>query len=263
MKKPTFISESFEVDFNNNGYIIIKNFLNKEELNKVFKELNNVYDKNYIQKVGMWNSLYNLSKEEGIIISEFLLELLKPKLKMIVKDFKVLVATFMVKNPNKNSASELHKDFFIDESKFEYRNFWIPLVDINYENEMLYVIPKSHKVFNYPQPMFVKWPYKSIEETIMKQAVNVMASAGDLVVYADRTLHGSYINYSKEARPVIHFGALHTDANLSYYKLNSETNKVSVFDVPFSFYFENRFELVGELYEEKRNFEFLPPSITL
>jgi hypothetical protein len=64
------------------------------------------------------------------------------------------------------------------------------------------------------------------------------AKAGDLVIYGDKVLHGSSNNLSSTPRPVVHFGLLHPEAKLLYYYLNNENREVTVYEVPYSFFFD-------------------------
>ena len=78
---------------------------------------------------------------------------------------------------------------------------------------------------------------------MMKYATVVYPKAGDLVVYRDKCLHGSFTNQSDQYRPVVHYGSLHTDAKLCYYyrdrtKLDSP---VEVYSVSEDFYFNHDF----------------------
>jgi ectoine hydroxylase-related dioxygenase (phytanoyl-CoA dioxygenase family) len=235
MQRPELNDRNIEEEMQENGFILIKNFLSASEIEKLF----NYYSKFHTEistEQQMWNSLFDINN--GKKISDELLSVLVPKLNLILKNGRVPVATFMSKNPNKNSVCDLHRDYsIIDEEQFEYRNFWIPLVDTNKENGSLYVIPKSHKLFNEILPMFSVWRHRPVLNELEKYIHDVEAKAGDLVIYADRLLHGSYMNRTEKTRPVIHFGVLPENAELFYYKENKNTMEVSVYNVAPDFYF--------------------------
>jgi len=100
-----------------------------------------------------------------------------------------------------------------------------------------------------------------MQAQLLETVQTVECDAGDLVIYLDKTLHGSHINRSDESRPVIHFGALHPDVELLFYFLDIGTRKVRTYKVPYQFFFENNFsEPVGRypLYSE---FDYSPPAI--
>ncbi len=259
MKSAEFKDQQLEDEFNNSGVVNIPAFLDKHEVGMLRNLFASCY--NYAgEEQGMWNSLYNISPDSSSEVSSKILETLKSKLDATFKNYKTPVASFMAKNPNMNGVTELHRDFSIqDESVFQYRNIWIPLVDTTRENGALYALKYSHNLFNYPLPMFCKWPYLEHKEMLFSKCDIIESKAGDLVVYADRTLHGSFINKTKEVRPVVHFGLLHPDAALCYYYLNEETKHVSMYDVPFSFFFQNSFGNQDGKYPLSKQFQFAPP----
>ena len=250
-----------EADLRENGYCYLPNFLSKETLHSLQSLFENVHLNNENSK-GMWNSLFDLKENESEEVSQKILELLKPKLDALFESYSAPVASFMSKNAGEKGVCELHRDFSIlDEEKFEYRNVWIPLVDIQKENGALYALKGSHNVFNYPLPMFQKWPYTDLQEELFDKVDVFEVKAGDLVIYADRTLHGSFLNLSQKPRPVVHLGALHPQFETAYYHLNEET--VEVYKVPFSFFFENNYSNLKERFSLIKSFKYNPPEVKL
>ena len=263
MKKATLIDKKSETELVQNGFILLKNFITPEEVTqilKLYKQHHPTGDK----QDGMWNSLYNISAEKGLEISRQIMEILKPRLNQLFESYYAPVATFMSKNPNENSTCEIHRDFSItDEDQFQYRNIWIPLVPTTTENGALYVLKGSNNVFRSVSPMFSEWPYQFMEKKLFEHVQTIYCNAGDLVIYLDKTLHGSHINYSNDSRPAVHFGALHPDVQLLFYFLDKTTKRVRAYEVPFEFYFQNDFsEPIGRfpLYSE---FEYNPPKLSV
>lgn len=255
-----FKNNAFEQDFCNKGYLYIPDFLSPDRM----KELLSLYKSLHTDltvDAGMWNSLYNLNKEDSTRVSNRILSILRPELDNILENYAAPVASFMSKNANNLGICDLHRDFSIlDETRFEYRNVWVPLVDINIDNGALYALPGSHRLFNYPLPMFCKWPYTNLQNSLFKKVEIFNVKAGDLVVYADRTLHGSFLNRSTKSRPVVHMGILHPDYELAYYFMDSE-NFVKVFSVPYSFYLENKFGDQEGRYPLIKTYKFEPPAV--
>jgi hypothetical protein len=170
----------------------------------------------------------------------------------------------MSKNNNQHSTCDLHRDFSIlDENEFQYRNIWIPLVSTRNNNGALYVLRGSNHVFDYELPMFTEWPYNDMQTELFKEIETVEADAGDLVIYLDKTLHGSHVNYSKDSRPVVHLGALHPDMDIRFYYHDKLANNVKVYSVPFEFFFEKDFADQEGKYPLVKEFAFNPPVITL
>ena len=222
--------------------------------------------KNHHQKAdadkGMWNSLYDITAEQGVAISEKILELLRPKLNELFVSYYAPVATYMSKNCNPNSTCDLHRDFSIlNEQEFQYRNIWIPLVPTNKNNGALYVLRGSNHVFDYTLPLFSEWPYRNMQSELFPLVETINCEPGDLVIYLDKTLHGSHINYANDSRPVVHFGVMHPDVELQFYCLDAQKENVKVYAVPFRFYFERDFQAVESKYPLIREFKFAPPVL--
>jgi hypothetical protein len=263
MKSAKFLNNEYEIQFYELGFIHIRSFINEGELNQLRNLFYKIYNYSDVLQ-GMWNSLFHIDSDSSKSTSNQILNILNSKLEATFVDYYSPVASFMVKNPNKFGITELHRDYSIqDESMFQYRNIWIPLVDTNEQNGALYAMKRSHSYFDYPLPMFCKWPYNKFKDDLFQYCDIIDAKAGDLVVYADRTLHGSFINQTSSPRPVVHFGLLHPDTNLCYHYLDESKNEVSTYDVPFSFFFENKFGNQDGKYPLNSRFNYAPPEFTL
>jgi hypothetical protein len=262
MKSAEFIDAGLEGEMNENGFVHIKNFLGKD----VVTELLNLFKSQYYfdgQPNVMWNSLYNVDPAKSAEISEKILAIVKPHINAAFKNAVCPVATFMVKNPTFESTVTLHRDFTVqDEREFSYRNIWIPLIDTTPEIGALYALKYSHAFFDYPLPHHTKWPYMEYEEMLAKHCDVILANAGDLVMYGDRMLHGSFNNKTSEPRPVVHFGLLHPESQLCYYYLNSADKQVTVYEVPYKFFFENNWANQDGRFPIRHKFKFDPPAYT-
>ena len=261
MKVAELKDHEAERRLNKDGFVLIKNFLNAEEVATLY----NLYKSNHPQadtNKGMWNSLYDISPEQGLAISEKILETLRPRLTDLFVSYYAPVGTFMSKNCNPHSVCDLHRDFSIlNENEFQYRNIWIPLVSTNNNNGALYVLRGSNQVFDYVLPFLSQWPYGEMQKELFPMVETVNAEAGDLVIYLDKTLHGSHVNYSNDSRPVVHFGVLNPDVQLQFFQLDEKKENVKVYSVPFKFFFERDFDVVAEKYPLVKEFKYSPPVL--
>lgn len=245
-----------------NGFILFRNFLSAEEVATLYSLYKSLHHRADADK-GMWNSLNDVSPEEGLQVSEKILQTLQAKLNGLFVSYYAPIATFMSKNCNPNSTCDLHRDFSIlNEQEFQYRNIWIPLVSTTKNNGALYVLRGSNRVFDYELPLFCPWPYRNMQNELFPLVETIDAEAGDLVIYLDKTLHGSHINFSNDSRPVVHFGALHPDVELQFYCLDENKEDVKVYAVPFRFYFDKDFSAVESKYPFVRQFKFEPPVLS-
>lgn len=238
IKSAQFIDQDLQSHYDEYGYAVIKNVLNPSEIEALKKLFNMHYYHN--EPYTMWNSICDTRRqEEAPLVSNQILYIVKPILDKYFKNYICPVGTFLVKNPSPTSTVSLHRDFSIqDESEYSYQNVWLPLVDTTPQNGQLFVLKKSHQFFIYPLPHSAIWPYLEHERLLLEYCDVINAKAGDLVIYNDKMLHGSSDNLTDEPRPVVHFGLLHPDAKILYYYLDSNTNEVTVYETPSSFFFE-------------------------
>ena len=261
MKTAALVDKQLEAELSKNGFVVIRNFIGEAKVN----ELAQLYKQHHprsLEEKGMWNSLYDTNVETGLQISEKILTVLETPLTAIFESYCAPVATFMSKNCNANSTCTLHRDFSItDENKFQYRNIWIPLVPTSFSNGALFVLKGSNRVFDYVLPMFCAWPYESMQSQLFSLSQTVDCNAGDLVIYLDKTLHGSHVNQSQDSRPVVHFGVLHPECQLQFYYYNQQNYRLKVFSVPFRFFFEKNFGDPGNKYPLVDEFSYIPPVL--
>ena len=263
MKRAELRDQASEQKLLQDGFILIKNFLSPAAVESLYALYKTHHSTSNPDK-GMWNSLYDVTAADGFEISQKILTALQPRLEEIFVSYHAPVATFMSKNCNEKSTCDIHRDFSTqDEAEFQYRNIWIPLVSTKLNNGALYALRGSNNVFDYVLPMFAEWPYKEMQEELIKMSDVIYADAGDLVIYLDKTLHGSLVNYSDDSRPVVHFGALHPDNRLCFYYLDQDAQKVKVYQVPFRFFFEKDFGDQGDKYPLVREFAYAPPPLDI
>ncbi len=262
MLVPRFIDNKLEEEINTNGYVIIPNFLTKNEVEKLL----NLHNEHHQEAtIGCWNSIYDLPVGAGKIISDQITSVAKPHFAKLFQDWKFPVALFIVKNPKQGHESLVHRDDTMhDEQEAQYRQCWVPLVDITKDNGTLYVVPKSHQVFTDERPMFAKWPYEHLRPRLEKEFVPIYPKAGDLVVYFEKTLHGSYTNETNESRPVFQGGVLHKEAEPWFTRFVPERNEVESYAVDYDFFFNKEFENpnFSENYPLVRNQRYIPTNVT-
>ncbi len=262
MKAAEFLNPELQKQYEDWGYVQIKGLLNQQEINEL-KDLFVIHYDYDGQPNTMWNSLCDIPHDKSAILSNAILRIVKPKLDQHLKNYVCPAATFLVKNPTPQSTVTLHRDFSVqEEPDFSYQNIWLPIVDTTPTNGQLYVLKRSHHFFDYPLPQNTVWPYLEHEKFLIDYCDVIDAKAGDLVIYGDKILHGSSDNLTSEPRPVVHFGLLHQEAKLLYYYLDQKSNEVTVYEVPYSFFFENAWGNQDGRFPIFRKFNYNPPAIS-
>ena len=263
--KAKFQNQEYDTFFKENGFAHIPKLLNTEQV----ETLKQYYEESFngIEKGNnLWNSLYQLNCEEGLKLSNKILEVIHPEFLKHFESFSQPSVTFMSKMPGENTSCEIHRDFTtFDENESQYINYWIPLVDITEDNGALFVIPKSHKLFTDIRPMFLEWPYKVLDEELSKHIQIVYPKAGDLILYGACTLHGSLDNLSENHRPVIHGGILPKEYQIYYFRYLEDRGKVQKYRVTYDFFMKGLFQDEEALknYELIEDFFYSPHKITV
>ena len=239
MLAATFKNPAFEQELNDNGFVVILGFLPQEDIDRLLT----LYKANHNERViGCWNSLYDLPVGAGADLSAQIREVTEPHLDKLFNDWKFPSALFIVKNPGQEHESLVHRDDTVfDEEQVQYRQCWVPLIDLTTENGALYMVPKSHKLFTDSRPMFAKWPYEHLRPRLEQEFEVLYAKAGDLVVYLEKTLHGSFKNVSNETRPVFQGGVIHKDVRPLYTRYVAERNEVENYEVDMQFFFNKEY----------------------
>lgn len=235
----TFKNPVQEDEINENGYIVIKNFLDANQVNY----LKGLYENQHCEsEIGCWNSLYDLPIGQGRELSDKVVKALEPKFQELFNNAVFPVALYISKNPHKGHASLVHRDDSMhNEEEVQYRQCWMPLVDITKKNGALYVVPKSHLLFKDERPMFAPWGYDHLRDRLEHEFEVLYLNAGDLVVYFEKTLHGSYLNNSEEKRPVLQGAVLHKDSEPFFTRFNSAENVVEYFKVTNDFFLNKEY----------------------
>ena len=205
--------EKEKTDYDENGYCIIKNYFNADELlvieNDLSKYIENEVPKlegrdvNYID--GVLNSVHDLCKTDNglsklakrndiVKLAEIFLDA-KPELR---------VMELFAKPPRKGLQSPIHQDNFywcVDGSNA--LTFWIALDESSSSNGGLEYYPKTHKLglvdhVNSYAPGSSQMVEKKYLENM--KAIIPHIYPGDILVHHSLTFHGSADNKSDKSR---------------------------------------------------------------
>ncbi len=241
IKYPRLKDIEAEIKLNELGYVSIPDFFDQEELDaltRLFKK----YQVATNSSQGFFHSVQHLDIISAKEFSRLAAEIIKPKVDEYFEDAHVPIVTFLDKLPNEASHLGAHRDgSVLDETKYRYRNLWIPLVDITQNNGALFVLPKSHRYFTDPTPVGAHWPYEKYWDIINRHVATIYPKRGDLLVYDQNMIHGSWQNRSNMNRPVVMTGLLHRDFELLYYKIESDSPEmvITAYKVKPDFYLDS------------------------
>jgi hypothetical protein len=171
-------------------------------------------------------------------------KIVTPYINNIVKDSRIIFTNFVVKSPGKGHLYHHQHpplNFYI--SEYTVLNLWCPLVDTNELNGAIQVLESSHKtfsnfislssVFSFDKPEFVKM--------IERHSKIIPLKAGECIIFDQRLIHGSGINYTNQARFAMQTYIIqNNDKPVFYYADSSKNNSwVEVFETDNDFYCED------------------------
>lgn len=251
-----------EENFERDGYVVIKNLVGADALEKMLTLFNAHYQPNK-QEGPSWNTAVMLEENEKNYISNELIKILTPSFNNHLEDFKSPFAYFLTKPAEKRTTNvPLHRDASaVNEKQSEYLIFWMPLVDLDKDNGCLYIVPGSNRFFLYELPFAADWPYRSLLKVLQAYKVDLKVKAGDAVIFSGKTLHGSYPNTTLSPRPVVCSGLVDQTSELLYYYFNKDLSRIEAYGVDIDFFLRSDFSEPNGRYPLRFSFEYRPPSL--
>ncbi|MBX7226487.1 MAG: phytanoyl-CoA dioxygenase family protein [Chitinophagales bacterium] len=237
-----FLDADKEAFFWKNGYVHIQGFLNNSEC-ETLKQL--YYKREYSKKFqGFHRTLDSYDIKDKMTICKGIDDIVSPKSKQHLFDYRYLLTSFMTKEPGAGSF-DIHQNWsFVDERYFTSLVIWIPLQDTGEENGTMYFVPGSHLLDKGVRGNNIRWKYEEIKEYLVKNhMISVNMKAGDAVIFDDATIHYTSPNLSKEPRISIAQVMIPEEAQPIFYNLHPATGRLEKYAIDKDFYhlFMNRY----------------------
>lgn len=237
-----FADEKLQEQFERDGYAIV-DFYNAQqiaELDKLYSDLHPVDEK------GFFPSTFSRDKNYRKVADEEIRRIGSKWMNANLVDHKVMCGSFIVKYPGPESAMSVHQDMtLVDETKFTGINIWCPLIDLNDDNGVLNVIPKSHRVTPTYRGSTVPGLYDDVQTEILGYLQPVYLKAGQAVIFDQSIIHFSPANVTDRMRITTNIYFTHKDATFrTCYWEKGYGKKVEVFEQDDTFM--TNFEQFGE-----------------
>jgi len=207
-------------EFNSNGFLILKNFANKEECNTILekakehlkrKEAPIESEQEYMnvdEKKITVRRLRQVYNREEVFRDWMTNKKIRPVLKQILNDTPVLTLahhnSIMTKLPHESTRTYWHQDRRY--WNFENDNLvsvWLSLGEEFLENGLLEFIPASHKI-HFSKDRFDEdsnfLDENKENQELIKTRISQDLQKGDVVLFHCKTLHHASKNRSDEAK---------------------------------------------------------------
>lgn len=225
-------SEELERDLLVNGYLVIRNFLSQDTVDRLW-EYNEANQPPHANDGSIRNTVWKTNDENYKRATVKLLEdTYLPACEAYFKDFRLYGGAFIIKEPGPKAVSMPHFDHaIVDEDKFRAFSIWVPLMEVNSANGILQVAPKSHIFKNIFRGPNIPDPAMPLREWLWKQSIETPLNPGDALVYDHRLVHGSKENRTSSDRIVASCTLTSASAPLSLYYLNDARDSIDMFQV--------------------------------
>lgn len=228
-----FKDDRYERLFNRDGYVSIK-ALGMAEVARIEEFFLANSDQGF---KGFHNSLKLHSPEQKAKIYEFLAQIFDEHLSVYFDNYRALVATFVSKNSDPDSAVPPHRDWWlVDEAEYASLNLWIPLCDTDADNGALGLFKGSHRLSrnvggtNLPSNLFI--PAEQL-----RRLTYFRMKAGEVLMYSTQTIHASAANRSGRLRVAASIGVIPSEARpVHYVGAGTGASRITELEVDEEFY---------------------------
>jgi ectoine hydroxylase-related dioxygenase (phytanoyl-CoA dioxygenase family) len=159
---------------------------------ETFSKLKQLYVMNFNpdETIGLYPTHYNGIKEKNIFISNEIYSICRQELDNLFSDYKHLISHFVIKQKQFTSFFDLHQDWsIVEENEFEVVHLWIPLQDTHVNNGGLFIVPKSHKLFNNYRSGSLGIPFIQYSNKLEDYVNHLNLKSGQIFAYHPALFH--------------------------------------------------------------------------
>lgn len=253
-------NQNLQKEFELNGFVKF-DFLSPIELGRL-KDLYMKYEMFHTFSGKYHHSTFHIGNEElARKVDKEIQDILRNPIEEHFVNYNLFVANFMVKEAHEDSEVVPHQDWtYVDESKYQSLNIWIPLQDVGVHNGCMTFLPKSHNIRPTlrTSPSFVSL-FDKVMHLVRENMVSVEMREGQAVLFSHATLHGSVPNHSDKRRVNVVQGIYSKEAQLQHSFLREEdNNSIRVYNITVNDFYklEDLVEPTFLKFKEEINFDF-------
>ena len=221
------------------GYVVIP-FLSANEVSS----LTNFYYENHPQQTeGMYATAHVPDISFRMKMNDFIKQNFARTIEETFVNCNPLGGSFIAKGKGTRGTINPHQDWnIVDEEKFRSFNIWVPLVDLNENNGVIKILPRSHVWLKSYRSANINSAYEAVNDLLWQKMIPLFMKRGEALIYDHRLLHASGENFSNELRLAAVYGIIPQEAEMLYYH-KADENTVEVFESnPEFFLYGNIFE---------------------
>jgi ectoine hydroxylase-related dioxygenase (phytanoyl-CoA dioxygenase family) len=265
---PLFKDKAVQSFFDANGYAVLP-ALGAEQI----RELLAFYKSLQIKDDAGFGFHVSMDQTDKSLVSKVLdklFEVALPKMEVHFENAKPFVGSYVIKEPNPTSIVPVHQDWtFVDEEdRYCSVTCWVPLVDTTLDNGAMAVIKGSNRFFDNDRPSpspQVPSPLSEHMVTIFPYLQLIEMKAGEMLVFDNRTFHGSPPNTTADTRVAFGIGMTQRDAKLIHYYLNPKSeakNEILKYAIDEQFFRKYENSSLTKMYDHGETIEGYPLETT-
>ncbi len=213
-----------EEEFNKNGFVKLHMF-SEDEVNS-FKRFYQDFKIKDERRYGFSVSIDELDDSKRSQLNSFYKHRVFPKFSDYLNQPKFFTGSYMIKEPFPTGTVAAHQDWtFVDESKFQSLMCWISLDKSDISNGAMAFIKGGHTFFDqirgFPCPL-VPEPVEAYRYKLMPYMNVIETEPGDVLIFDNKTIHGSFPNCTNETRHAISITLTQQAADFVAYYLNPQ-----------------------------------------
>ena len=257
-------NQDLQKEFELNGFVKF-DFLSPSELSQLL-DLYKQYESDHVYSGKYHHSTFHIGQEElAKKVDKEIQAILSGPISKHFKDYNLFVGNFMVKEAHEDSEVVPHQDWtYVDESKYQSLNIWIPLQDVTKDNGCMTFLPKSHNIQPTlrTSPTFVSL-FDKVMDKVRENMVPVEMLKGQAVLFSHATLHGSLPNVSGQRRLNVVQGIYSKAAQLQHSFLRKDDNdKIRVYDITVEDFYKLEDLVEPTFLNFKKEIQFDFPSLS-
>ncbi|MEC4806360.1 MAG: UbiA family prenyltransferase [Jaaginema sp. PMC 1079.18] len=242
-KNSTTLTPKMQQELEENGYVILNNFLSEAELQDLRE-----FDSTHPLPEDMAQSGNSVTVSTSDLsyrqrVNEKLKNVVSPKLATVFPGHRIVFWYQFCKNNNcSTNTFFLHQDSSLsNEADTLSFGLWLPLIDVNPDNGCLHVIKGSHHLNSKPRPMYIFSPHPYGDEIINifneHYLTPISLKAGQAVLYDKRIFHSSTANPTDTERVAFTCLICPSDQPSQFvYRPTPDSETVEIYEVPDDFY---------------------------
>lgn len=233
------VDEQLDKKLLEEGYVVIP-FLSADEVSSL---VNFYYEYHAKEQDGIYATAHVSDISFRMKMNEEIKKVFARAIQQTFVNSNSLGGSFIAKGKGSKGTLQPHQDWnIVDEEKFRSFNIWVPLVDLNDDNGVIKVLPKSHAWLKSFRSANISSAYEKANDLLWQKMISLYMKKGEALIYDHRLLHASGENSSNEIRLAAVFGIIPQEAEMLYYH-KADENTVEVFESnPEFFLYGNIFE---------------------